>query len=171
MPDGNTDETASDCFYVWREDARLWSTLFYSQHNKPHVIWIPQWQAHPNSVERVLGVSYVSNDLAADEPYFSDMFQGAPATHDGDRLSYHTPRGETFEVLSRNAAKARFGGNAPVTNALAVVGFALRYGVSDLDSCRKALRAGGMPFGEDNGILTVAADRACGVVSEFVALP
>jgi len=170
MPDGRTDETASDCFYVWREDARVWSTLFYSQHNKPQVIWIPQWQVHPNTVQRVLGISYVSNDLAADEPYFTDMFQGAPAERGSQALSWHTPRGETFELLSADGAAKRFGAQAPAPTSLSVVGIGLRYGVTHLAACRRALSEGGVPFAESEGVITVGSEQACGVISEFVAL-
>ena len=73
MPDGRIDETASDCFYVWRDEPRLTSTLFYAAHGKPHVIWFEPWQSHPNTAQTTLSLTYASDRLAA-----------RPARHKGD---------------------------------------------------------------------------------------
>ena len=170
MPDGRTDETASDCFYAWREDERVWATLFYSQHHKPQVIWIPQWQDHPNTVQRVLGITYFSNDLAADESYFGMLFRAGPAERSADRLCWRTPRGESFELLSTAVLKRRYVEPVPAAEHFSVVGVGLRYGVADLSSCRSALREGGVPFHEYNGVIGVAPQHASGVLSEFVSL-
>jgi hypothetical protein len=171
MPDGQTDETASDCFYVWRDEPRLTSTLFYCLHSKPHVIWFEPWQSHPNTAQTTLSLTYASDSLNADEPYFSDLFGAPPAERGADCIAYRTPRGERFEVFTHDGLAARFGCHTPARNGLAALGVGIRYGVASLDVCRAALLGTGVPFTESTGVITVAAADACGVVSEFEQLP
>lgn len=170
MPEGSLDETASDCFYVWRDEPRLTSTLFYSAHGKPHVIWFEPWQSHPNTAMTTMSLTYASDDLDADEPYFTDLFGAAPAERTRASLVYQTPRGERFEVFTHDALHARYGLYTPARNGLAVAGVGIRYGVASLDVCRAALLGTGMPFTEDAGVIAVAASEACGVVTEFAQL-
>jgi hypothetical protein len=171
MPDGTRDETASDCFYVWRDEPRLTSTLFYAAHGKPHVIWFEPWQSHPNTAMTTLSLTYASDDLQADEPYFTDLFAAPPADRRASSLIYKTPRGECFEVFTHEALHKRYGQFTPARNSLAVLGVGIRYGVASLDVCRAALLGTGTPFTEQAGVITVAAGDACGVVSEFEQLP
>lgn len=173
MPDGRIDETASDCFYVWRDEPRLTSTLFYAAHGKPHVIWFEPWQSHPNTAQTTLSLTYASDNLAADEPYFSDLFGAAPGERGPGHIAYLTPRGERFEVFTHEALGARYGRHAPPRSPLAALGVGIRYGVAKLAVCRAALVGTGVPFNEADGVITVAAKHACGVVTEFaqVAVP
>lgn len=170
MPDGSLQETASDCFYVWRDEPLEWSSLFYTKHNKPEVIWIPQWQTHPNTTRRVLGMSFVSGDLDREAAYFDRLLGGEAADRSPRRLGYVTPRGEHLELLIPDALDERFAVPVPRSFAFDTVGIALRYGVSDISACRAALDAGGVPFVERDAVITVAAEAACGVISEFVEI-
>ncbi len=171
MPDGSLDETASDCFYVWRDDARLTSTLFYAAHAKPHVIWFEPWQSHPNTAMTTLSLTYASDNLQADEPYFTDLFGTEPAQRNVACLIYLTARGERFEVFTHDTLRTRYGRQTPARNGLATLGVGIRYGVASLHVCRAALQGTGVPFAEEAGVITVAANDACGVVTEFAQLP
>jgi hypothetical protein len=168
MPDGRTDETASDVVYVWRQAPRAAGTLFYSCHSKPHVIWFEPWQTHPNTVQRALSLTYRSDDLAADEPYVTDLMAAPPTLSEPDALIWRSPRGERFEWLSPKRIAARFGHHAAQLSDLPAVGVALRLGVASLPACRQSLRDHETPFDERDGVITVGPQHANGVVIEFV---
>ncbi|MEQ8800795.1 MAG: VOC family protein [Haliea sp.] len=63
LPDGSFGETASRCFYLWREDNRYLS-LFFSDHPKPHMIFIPEFVRHDNGATEVSRCVYMSTTLA-----------------------------------------------------------------------------------------------------------
>jgi hypothetical protein len=166
LADGSPDATASSSMLNWRAAPRRWSTLFYSFHGKPHTIWYEPWQTHPNTVHTLAGITYCSNDFAADTPYVNDMLCAAPAEHTSQRCLWPTPQGEWLELLSPAVLAARFAVPVPAT-PFAVWPVALRYRVQDLSACRQALRNGGVPFVEQAGLITVAAEHAAGAISEF----
>lgn len=167
LADGTPDATASSSMLNWRAAPRRWSTLFYSFHGKPQTIWYEPWQKHPNTVRTLAGITYVSDDFAADEAYFSDMLCALPAERGTARLAWHTPRGEVFELLSPQALVGRFALPVPAS-PFPVWPVALRYEVASLSRCREALAAGGVPCVEADGVLTVAPGHACGALCEFV---
>jgi hypothetical protein len=166
LADGSADATASSSMLNWRAAPRRWSTLFYSFHGKPHTIWFEPWQTHPNTVHTLLGISYCSDDFSADVPYINDMLCAEPAEHTAQRCLWRTMQGEWLELLSPAALAGRFAVPVPAT-PFAVWPVALRYRVQDLGACRQALRNGGVPFVEQAGLVTVAAEHAAGAISEF----
>jgi hypothetical protein len=166
LADGCLDATASSSMLNWRAAPRRWSTLFYSFHGKPRTIWFEPWQTHPNTVHTLAGITYCSNHFAADVPYIHDMLCAEPAEHTAQRCLWPTPQGEWLELLSPDALAARFAVPVPAT-PFAVWPVALRYRVQDLSACRQALRNGGVPFVEQAGLITVAAEHAAGAISEF----
>jgi hypothetical protein len=94
------------------------------------------------------------------------MLCAAPAEHAAQRCLWHMPQGEWLELLNPAALAARFAVPVPAT-PFAVWPVALRYRVSSLDACGQALRNGGVPFVEQAGLITVAAEHAAGAISEF----
>jgi len=166
LGDGTPDRTASRSMINWRSEPRRWASMFYTQHDKPETIWFPPWQDHANSVHTLTGISYCSDDFAADEPYVSEMLCADPIEKNPERLVWRTPRGERLELLCPQALPDRF--TAPVRDTpFAVWPLALRYQVGRLADCRSALHGGGIPFTEQDGVITVAAEHAAGVISEF----
>ena len=112
------------------------------------------------------GITYCSDDFAADVPYVNDMLCAEPADRTAQRCLWHTPQGEWLELLSPAALAGRFA--VPVASTpFAVWPVALRYCVQRLDACRQALRDAGVPFVEHAGLITVAAEHAAGAISEF----
>jgi hypothetical protein len=167
LADGSPDATASSSMLNWRAAPRRWSTLFYSFHGKPHTIWYEPWMTHPNTVQTLAGITYCSDDFAADVPYINDMLCAEPAEHTAQRCLWHTPQGEFLELLSPAALRARFAVPEPATPPFAVWPVALRYRVQRLDACRQCLETGGVTFVEHDGVITVPAAHAAGVISEF----
>jgi hypothetical protein len=167
LADGRADATASSSMLNWRAAPRRWSTLFYSFHGKPHTIWYEPWMTHPNTVQTLAGITYCSDDFAADVPYINDMLCAEPAEHTAQRCVWHTPQGEFLELLSPAALRARFAVPVPATPPFAVWPVALRYRVQRLDACRQCLQTGGVAFVEHDGVITVPAAHAAGAISEF----
>jgi Glyoxalase-like domain len=166
LPEGGWDETDSRSRYVWNEGRETMS-LFLSDHRKPEAIWIPGYQQHPNGTKRVLGIRYLSTDLATDSAFFSAMFGNGPASADADHVRYQTPRGEFLELLSPAACADILPEALPLQTGLVGRGAGFTIAVEDLDRCRWALRDGGIPSVERNGALVVAPAYACGMAYEF----
>lgn len=166
LADGREDATASSSMLNWRAAPRRWSTLFYSFHGKPQTIWYEPWMTHPNTVQTLAGITYCSDDFAADVPYVNDMLCAEPVAHDTSRCVWRTPQGETLTLLTPAAVAERLAMPVPAT-PFAVWPVALHYRVQRLDACRQALREGGVPFLEHAGVITVAAEQAAGAISEF----
>ncbi|MBM3572463.1 MAG: VOC family protein [Alphaproteobacteria bacterium] len=169
MPDGTVDETDSRCIYVWRPE-RLYSMLFYSEHRKPHTIWTPAYQQHPNTARRVTAIVYVSNDPPNDGGYAADLLGYAPQESLPHRVIFRTPRGETIEYLSAEEIARRYGNAAPQPCATQpCLGVGLDIEVADLNACRRAMTQGSVAFETVGSKLRVPAAQASGVVLEFHA--
>lgn len=172
MPDGRMDETDSHCFYVWRDPARRFLTLFLSHHYKPETIFIPAYQEHPNGAVDVIGLSYVSREPAGDVVYFSAMLGFTPTVTTAERVEYRTPRGESIEILAPALLPERFGSAAPPwCDRLAGYGIAIDVQVTSLDRCRRCLDERCVPARPLDGALVVAAEHAAGMVVTFTERP
>jgi hypothetical protein len=169
LPDGVRDETASRCFYLWRDDNRYLS-LFFSDHPKPETIFIPEYVDHANGAREVSRCVYVSTMLDADREYFSVCFTERPEEDSADRLAWRGPRGDLTEILSVQAAARRYGDALPTPDPapLAGVGIALHYTVASVTTCAQALKERGVAFREDaDGSLVVDAAQGVGCVTVF----
>jgi hypothetical protein len=166
MPEGHFDETDSRCVYTWHEQPSV--SLFISQHFKPHVIWSPAYQIHPNTATRVTGLSYVAEEPDSIAPYFSAMLGVPPVRQDSGSMLYRTPRGETVEILRPAALGARYAGRVPGCSALRAYGIGLKIAVAKLDSCRRLLARNNVTSVEVGRGLLVPPEAAAGTVIEFV---
>lgn len=168
LPAGGWAQTASRSCYMFNEANKL-TSLFISEHPKPETIWIPDWQCHPNTAQRIVKVWYLSREAEADLAYFTTWFGGSPSVREPGRVAWETPRGERFEVLEPSLMREVFPEAAQLETDIAGRGAAFTVTVSSLDHCRWALRDGGVPFKERNSALYVAPHYACAMALEFVA--
>ncbi|EED34371.1 conserved hypothetical protein [Luminiphilus syltensis NOR5-1B] len=172
LPDGSFGETASRCFYLWREDNRYLS-LFFSDHPKPDMIFIPEFVRHDNGASEVSRCVYMSTTLAADRDYFSRCFGSEPVEEASERIAWQGPRGDLTEVLSPAAAQVRYGDllHLSTPEPLPGIGIALHYRVADIERCRAVLEAGGLAVRKlDEGAIGVAAEDAVGCIAVFESL-
>ena len=167
LPRTGWAETDSRSMYAWNR-ARTLMSLFLSDHRRPDLIWIPEYQIHPNAVEQLIQVTYVASDPRQDVAYFSSMTGSTPTVVSAERVEFATPRGEVLEILSPARCTQRYERLAPAwIPALGGYGIGITFQVSDLRRCRCALREGGMPFEEVVGAVRVGGAQACGVLLEF----
>lgn len=162
---GGWDETDSRSMYVWNLPNIL-TSLFISDHRKPEAIWIPAYQRHPNGASRVLGIRYVNQDPFADEAYLNGMFGGG-GTRSDNGLTFRTPRGETFEVLSPEAYRNRVPYGRALEPGVAGRGADLVLATESMDRCHAALRDGGIPCDVSDDAIYVEAAHCAGVGIEF----
>jgi hypothetical protein len=144
---------------------------FVSNQRRPEFLWVPEWQTHPNGVQRLDSVVYVSDNPSRHRAYF-ETFVGPTACAadeaallmtdvDGTRLEIHTPEG-----LAR-----RFPG-ATLTRSSSLVdhGVGVSLRTSSLTMVKGLLTFNKVPFLETSprSILVQPID-ACGVILEFVS--
>lgn len=165
---GGWDQTASRSMYCFNR-ANITGSLFISDHARPETIWMPGYTCHPNTAQRVTGISYVARDPETDIAYYAAMLGGDPAVSSPDRVAFHTPRGEVFELLSPAAAAASLPGAHPLQYGCNVRGAAYTISVESLERCRLALRDGGVPATDTDDALHVAAPFAGGMAITFAA--
>ena len=168
MPDDSVEETDSDFFYMWRRE-RLYLSLFLSVHHRPHIIWIPEYQEHPNTAVDTTAVTFVSDDPLLDRDYFSKIYRCAPATDSPDVLRFRGARGDVGEVFSRTRIHERYPGlDLDLSDRQPGYPIGLTISVRALDRCRAALADGGTDCTMHEGALLVPPERAHGAVIEFV---
>jgi glyoxalase-like protein len=168
LPGGGWGETDSRSMYAWN-GARPLMSSFLSDHRVPEMIWIREYQIHPNTAEKVETLTYMAALPQADEDSFAKMLGYGANISNVDQVAFQTPRGEVLEILSPTRCREKYGRLAPQwIPSLGGYGVGLALAVSDLDRCRWALRDGGVPFREGPGdCIGVAQAHACGVVLEF----
>ena len=169
MPDGSVEETDSDFFYMWRRE-RLYLSLFLSVHRKPHTIWIPEYQEHPNTAVDTTGVTFVSDDPPRERDYFAQIYRCAPATAGSDVLTFTGGRGDVGEVWPRTRIHERYPGlDLDLSNRQPGYPVGLTISVRALERCRAALADHGVDCIPHEGALLVPPARAHGAVLEFVS--
>jgi len=166
MPEGHFDETDSRCVYTWNAEPSM--SLFVSQHFKPHVIWSPAYQQHPNTAIRVTKLTYVAQQPEAFVGYMSALFGFPPARQEKDVVSYRTKRGETLELLTPARLQAEFGREFQPCTKLPAYGIGLEMAVADLSACRGILARNGIPCLTAGRRMVVHPDAAAGTILEFV---
>jgi hypothetical protein len=167
LPDGTSAETDSRCIYAWRPE-RLYSSLFLTRHHKPEVIWVREYQRHPNRADRVAGITYVCDDPARDVDYVSRMLGHGPQRSGAGSVRFVTPRGETLDYLAPVRLSERFAEEAPpMCPSQPVHGVALELVVADLEACARVFEENAVPCARAGSGLRVSADHCAGVVLEF----
>lgn len=169
-PDGREDETASSCFYCWREQHRYLS-LFISHHARPETIFVDGHVNHANGAQDVTRCVFQSEDPALDLPYFRTLYGRSETDRTLDGFRFVGSRGEVSEVITPAAAAARYGAAMPAAGLAGLVALplALHYRVNSMVQCEQHLRGEGLDAAAVGGSLVVPAAQACGVVTVFEA--
>lgn len=170
MPDGSEDETASDCFYIFRR-GREYLSLFLSQHRKPHVIWVPEYQQHPNTAVETTGITWVSDDPARDRDYFVQLYGTEPELEEAGLIRFRGTRNDTAEIYSRERLAERYPAiDIAVCDRLPGYPVGLQITVRSLDRLRTILDENKVIYASASGSVIVPSDQAHGVIIEFVAV-
>lgn len=170
MPNGTEDETDSVCFYIFRP-ARKYLSLFLSQHRKPQVIWIPEYQQHPNTAVETTGITWVSDDPTLDRDYFTQLYGVAPELEEAGLIRWRGSRNDTAEIYSRERLAERYP-NVAVAACDQLPGYpaGLQISVRDMARLRSILDENKVDYVTAPETVTIAPEQAHGVVIEFIAL-
>ena len=168
LPDGSEGETDSSFLYNWK-DARRYLSLFYSEHRIPDMIFIEGHTHHPNGAIDTARIVGVSEDPGTDLGYYQQSYGHDAESAGADGFVMRGGRGEAIEVLTPDAARARY---SPLLDDLDLGGLggfpvALHFGVPDLAATRALLTAAGVAMQEIGGAVAVPRSAAQGNIIVF----
>jgi len=168
MPDGSADETDSVCFYIFRP-ARKYLSLFLSQHRKPHVIWVPEYQQHPNTAVETTGVTWVSDDPALDRDYFTQLYGVAPELEEEGLIRFRGTRNDFAEIYSRERLAERYPA-IDITGCDRLPGYpvGLQISVQNMDRLGSVLDENKVRYATVSGAVIIPPEQAHGVIIEFI---
>jgi hypothetical protein len=167
-PDGSPDVAIVSLGLFLNEAQRDVSNFICHQH-RPELIWVPEWQQHPNGVNAVTAVTYVAEHPA-------ELVERHVAIYGSGRV---VRKGEGFEadsgcgvirVLSTAEADARYGAvSLPDWNGdRAPHGIAITVSTPRFDELAPLWRSAGVRFESGgNGNWLVPPDQCGNVILEF----
>jgi hypothetical protein len=138
--------------------------LFLAEQHVPEVVWVPEWQRHPNGAHWLDRVTCVASNPSRTLPLLQSLY-GIPQVQVGDNsVTAHTPLG-SLETIATAEAERRYGSDAArFAGRIAAV----RIETADVDRARKTVEHSGVrSFSSPGAGFHVAAGDACGVVLEF----
>lgn len=168
LPDGSADEAVVTLALLIHPDYPLISTFICQQH-KPHLVWVPDWQQHPNQADAILSVSYVADEPAALRDYYQALYGPERIRETATGLQVDTPNG-CFDIIAPAALFDHFPLAAPFLPpaALRPCGVAVRVRSRNLDAVARCLVGNGVPYIDDKrGLIRVGPEHAGGIILEF----
>lgn len=142
---------------------------FICHQHRPELIWVPEWQNHPNGVDAIAAVSYLASDPAALIPRFEALYGRERLSMEEDTLLIDAGCGE-FRVLTAKAAGEVYGPMPlPVWPSDAPHGFAVTLRTSRFDELPALWAGNGVAFRRGPSGTLLLHPSACGnVILEFV---
>lgn len=169
-PDGTRDAAVVSLGLFLDEGLGDASNFICHQH-RPELIWVPEWQQHPNGVTGIVGVTYVTPDPEALRQLATrwqrmygarhvDLYQGGAMADTGCGQ---------FRALSPQRAEARFAAvGLPMAQVTRTHAVAITLLAPDLAHIEALWRENGVPYGYNEHGLVVEPEFAGNVVLEFV---
>lgn len=141
---------------------------FICHQHRPELIWVPEWQDHPNGANAVAGVTYIAERPADLEERFV-AFYGERATF-GDDASLVVDTGcGVMRVVSPDAARLRFGSSElPWWENNSPHGISITVSTTRFDSLEGLWSTNGVTFKRGPGGNLFLPPSECGnVILEF----
>jgi hypothetical protein len=129
---------------------------YFCQHDTPELVWREDWRRHANTAYEVSRVVIAAADPDKPMAVLNAMF----GTVEGHVLPLGTAQVEAVPHEALGDSLPEAGGRG---DFLALVGFRVR----SLAACEAALRAGGVDYSKDAGVLRTAPAAAMNVTLEF----
>lgn len=168
LPDGSTGETDSSFLYNWKTPNRYLS-LFHSEHRIPEMIFIEGHTDHANGAIDIARIVGVSPDPAQDLDYYEKSWGHAAEWWDDTGFGMRGGRGDRMDILTEDAARARYPGLLDdfALGPLGGVPLALHYRVKDRAGTRRFLAEQGIAVTDVPDGIAVAPADAEGVLLVF----
>jgi hypothetical protein len=165
-PDGSAVKVAFSLAFAEDEFAPDIHFAVCQQHF-PENFWNPDFQRHPNSVERIAGAVMVAEAPGRHREFLLAFTGVDHARLDGDGFVVATPRGE-IAVMTPAAYRRRFDVAAPdVTSGARLA--ALRFAARDGTALDEALGQSGLPVRRATGAFVVGPESTMGATLVFEA--
>ena len=169
LPDGTEDEAVVSLSMLINSAYPNLSTFICQQH-KPHLVWNPAWQRHPNRTDGIRSVSYVADEPDLVVPYYQALYGPERVHRTLSGLEINTPNG-VISVLASGMVGSRFPefeGILPPASERPC-GIAMSVHSQDLSAVIDCLTGAGVPFIQSRDVLLrVGPDYTGGIVLEFV---
>ena len=169
LPDGTEDEAVVSLSMLINATHPNLSTFICQQH-KPHLVWNPAWQQHPNQADGIRGVVYVADEPDTVAPYYQSLYGPERVHRTLSGLEINTPNG-TISVLASSMAGSRF----PEFEGLLPpalerpCGIAISVHSQDLNAVIHCLTGAGVPYTKSReSLIRVGPDYTGGIALEFV---
>ena len=171
LPTGEPTETQSSCFYNWRDD-NPYLSLFYSIHEKPETIFIPEYVNHENGALDISKIVFCTTTLKADIDYFTDSLEKAPDQQDSDSFTMTGSRGEVTEVMTQKAFEKSYGEFAYAKlEPLAGLPKLMTLHVRDISQTKSYFQRKSIPFLETENGIGIHEDHTLGIGILFEQRP
>lgn len=167
--DGTPDTAVVSLGLFLNEQQRDVSHFICHQH-RPELIWVPEWQNHPNGANAVTAVTYIAHQPFELCERFEAMYGAQAMTRGEGSLRVDTGCG-AFRVLSHDAVKRTFGDiPLPWWADDAPHGIAITVATSRFDELKTLWQRNGIAFQSSPSGSLLLAPQVCGnVILEFVA--
>jgi hypothetical protein len=142
---------------------------FICHQHRPELIWVPEWQNHPNGANAVAGVTYLAKRPSDLEGRFAAFYGEDALSRSEDSVSVDSGCG-VFRVLSPRAAEAAFGDiEIPRWDGDVPHGIAISVATSKFDQLEPLWRGNGVSFQRGpTGNLLLPPGECGNVILEFV---
>jgi len=170
-PDG-TPDVAVVSLGLFLNPAQRDVSHFICHQHRPELIWVPQWQQHPNGATAVTAVTYLARNPDTLTARFAAFYGAENLAHAQGSLSVDTGCG-VFRVLAPDAVRRQFGDvPLPWRGDDAPHGIAITVATTRFDALESLWQQQGLASRRSpHGSLLLAPQDCGNVVLEFVAAP
>lgn len=165
LPDGRPDEAVVSLGLFMDEDHPDVSNFICHQH-RPELIWVPEWQHHPNGANGILAVTYLANPEQLESRW--KALYGDAVSYNGDVLEADTRCG-VLRAMNRATAEREFAGvGLPEAASERPHAIALRINTTDLEAARGIIEANQVAHSKDPQRILIAPQASGNVIIELV---
>lgn len=165
LPDGSPDEAVVSLGLFIDEGNPDVSNFICHQH-RPELIWVPEWQHHPNGADGILAITYLA-EPARLEPRWKALY-GDAVRYNGAVLEADTGCG-IMRAMSLDTAHVEFDGvKLPEAASERPHAIALRINTKNLDAARAVIESNQVPHHAGSTRLLIEPKAAGNVILEFI---
>ena len=139
-------------------------SLFLTEHLTPEVTRFAEFLIHPNDARGIASVTIVADDPQSLKAVFQAFTGKGPIVKAGGTLFFEAGFARV-EIIASESFNVCFPGFELEVQRPYVLGQCLSVG--DIAQTTACLRRGGIAFGRQDGMVTVAPNDACGVLLQF----
>lgn len=167
LPDGTPDEAVVS-LGLFIDSHLPDAPNFICQQHKPELIWVPEWQNHPNGVNGITAVTYLAEPQELIERWRA-IYSEENVSFDGEVLIADTGCG-VFRAMNAEAIQKYYPGiSLPKGKSHHPHGVAISMSTTSPGELKRILQTQNTPFNEFDNKILVAPEWTGNVIFEFHA--